>query len=310
MPSRPNRRRAMTLLASLGASLVAPRALGAQTYEWRGTALGADATLILADADRESAEQATAACLAEVDRLEEVFSLHRPGSEISRLNRDGVLAEPSMDLRMVLGLSQRLHRSTEGLFDPTVQPLWRHHASGADVSVRDDVEAERLLRCVGLGRVSVSPQAIAMERGTEITLNGIAQGYITERVAGILRGRGWRSVLVDLGEALALGERPFYISVAQSGLEIPLAAGALATSRVDSLWLREDAGIGHVLHPLSGRTPHHWQSVTVRHASAAIADGVSTALVLADREQTRRILGRIPDATAWATDTAGATVSI
>lgn len=63
----------MTLPASVGASLVAPMALGARTYEWGGTALGADATFIFADADRERAEQATEACLAEVERLEEVF---------------------------------------------------------------------------------------------------------------------------------------------------------------------------------------------------------------------------------------------
>ena len=310
MASRLTRRRAMSLVASFGAAFAVPRTVHAERFEWRGTALGADATLILVDADRASAEQVTTACLDEVERLEEVFSLHRSQSEISRLNRDGVLAEPSMDLRVVLGLSQRLHRLTEGLFDPTVQPLWKHYAAPPHDSGRDDAETVRLVGRIGLGRLEVTPWAITMERGTEITLNGIAQGYITERVADILRRRGWTSVLVDLGEALALGERPFHITVAPSGLEVPLASGALATSRADALWLSEEAGIAHVLHPLTGRTPRHWQSITVRHTSASIADGLSTALVLADRGQARRILSRVPEATAWGTDLDGTTLSI
>ena len=39
-------------------------------------------------------------------------------------------------------------------------------------------------------------------RGMAATLNGIAQGYITDRVADRLRAEGMTSVLVDMGEVL------------------------------------------------------------------------------------------------------------
>ena len=34
-----------------------------------------------------------------------------------------------------------------------------------------------------------------------LTLNGIAQGYVTDRVVGILRAEGIDTRLVDMGEA-------------------------------------------------------------------------------------------------------------
>ena len=44
--------------------------------------------------------------------------------------------------------------------------------------------------------------------GMAITLNGIAQGYITDRVADLLRNEGFDQAMVDLGEWRALGSHP------------------------------------------------------------------------------------------------------
>ena len=41
-----------------------------------------------------------------------------------------------------------------------------------------------------------------------VTLNGIAQGYITDRVADLLRAEGLEKVMIDLGEIRTLGDHP------------------------------------------------------------------------------------------------------
>ena len=41
-----------------------------------------------------------------------------------------------------------------------------------------------------------------------LTLNGVAQGYITDRVVDLLRGAGIDSCLVDMGEIRTLGLHP------------------------------------------------------------------------------------------------------
>ena len=67
---------------------------------------------------------ALAAVIAEIDRLEDEFSLFRPWSALSQLNRHGRLARPSLDLRHLVAEAMRLGDLTGGAFDITVQPLW------------------------------------------------------------------------------------------------------------------------------------------------------------------------------------------
>ena len=46
-----------------------------------------------------------------------------------------------------------------------------------------------------------------VKHGAAITLNGIAQGYATDRVVDVLRARGLSTTLVNMGEIRALGAR-------------------------------------------------------------------------------------------------------
>ena len=73
--------------------------------------------------------------LAEVRRLEAVFSLYREDSALVALNRHGVLVAPPADLVALLAECRRYWELTGGAFDPTVQALWmlyRDHFSRPD----------------------------------------------------------------------------------------------------------------------------------------------------------------------------------
>ena len=52
-------------------------------------------------------------------------------------------------------------------------------------------------------RVCVSRQS-----GMGVTLNGIGQGYITDRVVDLLRAGGIEHALVDMGKTRAIGGHP------------------------------------------------------------------------------------------------------
>lgn len=297
------RRRAFAIIAGLGASAAGIRSLDARTLEWRGTALGADATFIFAGADPMRANAALSDCIAEIERLERIFSLHLGGSEISRLNADGFLERPSLDMLTLLAECRRLHRLTEGLFDPTVQVIWDYWNGRNDAEpVRDDVPPHLLAR-VGFDAVVISPERITLAPDSAITLNGIAQGYITDRSANLLRAHGWRGVLIDLGEARALDGRTFDVVVRGGGWTIPLSNAALATSSSSPLASGTDRHQPHLFDPRTGAAvPRLWETVSVMHASATIADGLSTALLLAatgDASLARRVLARVPGARVW-----------
>ena len=95
------------------------------TTVWKRVAMGALASMTLVHADRAHAQAMLARCVAEVERLESVFSLYRPDSALSRLNAAGLLENPPTELVELLSLGLSLAHASSGAFDPTVQPLLR-----------------------------------------------------------------------------------------------------------------------------------------------------------------------------------------
>ncbi|KAB2851374.1 MAG: FAD:protein FMN transferase [Hyphomicrobiaceae bacterium] len=314
----PTRRRFIHLLAAAGAAPFLPRLWSVEGFEWTGTALGAGARMLLLGLPERTAKKVVETCLEEVERLESIFSLHRKGSELSRLNEDGVLVNPSLDLVRLLQASKWLNRLTGGLFDPTIQPLWRFYAefyaSRRDLARPPADAISHLVARIGLDRVRVGAGLIRLDPGTGITLNGIAQGYITDRIADVMRRCGLNNVLLDIGEVLALDGRldgsPFEIAVPESGLSLALANAALATSSAGSLLFEVGDGLSHILNPRSGSTESPWRSLSVQHSSATIADGLSTALVLADADHVRRVAALLPGLRVWATRREGDTLVV
>lgn len=310
MPHRNlTRRRTLTIIAGAVGALAAAPALGGvsarREFTWQGVALGADASLTLCHHDEAAARSAIAACLQEVERLEQEFSLYRAGSALSLLNRDGRLERPSLDMLTLLTAGRRLGSVTGGAFDYTVQPLWRALAS-ENGKFRSAASVRELLDRVDYRQVHITPAAVTLGAGQGITLNGIAQGYITDRITDILHGLGWRDVLVGLGELRASGSRadgaPWKIALA-GGLkispEIELNSGAIAVSSGAGLYLDRQHRRNHLIDPRDGSSPAGETVIAVRAASAMLADGLSTALGFVPLRQWPVVLRRAGADEAW-----------
>lgn len=317
-PFRFSRRRALAVIAMAGAALLAGRPARAAParWEWRGTAMGTDARLVLLHPDRALAREAARASAAEIARLEAEFSLFRADSALNRLNRSGRLDHPGHDFRRLLAEALDFARRTEGAFDPTVQPLWElyaeHFARAPDPArppPPESVAATRAL--VDWRRVHLAPDEIALAPGTRLTLNGIAQGYITDRIADLLRALGFARVLIDLGEARALGTNPegapWPVGIAErSGgpalFRIPIEDSALAVSAPAGTVFEPSGRFHHLFDPASGAPASSWRLVAVKAKDATTADALSTALAVAPPERARAILRAHPGAEAWGMD--------
>lgn len=283
------RRRFLTIAAAgAGMALLPGLAPAAeQPLIWQGQALGAPVRLILNHPDRAQAERLARQTEAELRRLERIFTLYDAGSDLSRLNRQGVLEAPAPELVELLGIAARAHAVTGGRFDPTIQPLWLLHAQGA----ADQAMLERARAAVGFERVAFDESRIALRAGASLTLNGIAQGYITDRIVALLRAGGAARTLVDMGEIRAIGPRPEGgpWQVAAGDLVLPLADRALATSEPTGFSFDGAGRLPHLIDPATGRPRASWARLTVIAPDAALADALSTGLCLADEPAIRAL---------------------
>jgi FAD:protein FMN transferase len=324
------RRRFLNIAAAAAALPLIPALRGAVAapppVAWRGVAMGAVASMTLVHRDRGAAQRLIARCVAEIDRLESIFSLYRPDSALVRLNGEGVLHHPPLELVELMARAGALARDSGGAFDPTVQPLFELYAQHFAKPDADPAgpPAERLaetLRFVDHRLVEVTSDRIRLGHpGMGVTLNGIAQGYVTDRIATLLRADGLTDMLLDLGELSAAGRhpdgRPWRAGVADPSSprealfsldlqELPGGLPALATSggyRTAFDALRRHH---HLLDPRTGDCAAWHSSVTVAAPSATVADGLSTALYVMHASDASELLGHYPLAKAYFVDQNG-----
>jgi thiamine biosynthesis lipoprotein len=295
------RRRALALFAAAGTLAAAglPGAAHAR-YRWSGTALGADASITIEGTDQMASRSLITGACDEIDRLEQIFSLYRRSSEISRLNATGRLDGASHELRLLLDRSLSYWQATGGAFNPAIQPLWQllaRHFSADPASpgpASDRIAAT--LRLCDPGRIIRRGARIELAPGMALTFNGIAQGFITDAVAGLLADAGLADILIDLGELRALPGRPWRIGIAGSDSRVDLNDRAVATSSGAGTPLSADGRWHHLIDPLSGTSPHHLGAVTVTAPTATEADALSTALFVLPSDMHASLLRRFPDA--------------
>lgn len=257
------RRRFLQIAA---ASALVPAA--AQASTWRGVALGADVEITL---HGRGAGAVLPDIVTLLRRTERLFSLYDPRSALSRLNRKGVLDAPP-EMQALLADCDTAHEVTHGLFDPTVQALYAARAAGLPPPM------DR----IGWRQVQLGPQ-VRLGPGQALTLNGIAQGFATDRVRDLLAARGFERALVHVGEFAALGG-PWHLEIQDPALALPvtLRGRARATS----------TAAPHLFHPQGGAPL--WSTISVEAASATWADALSTACLFAARPEIIRIFKTAP----------------
>jgi len=329
--SRMTRRRALRAVAAVAGlplMMAGVRALapGAQAHTWRGEVLGAPAELALWHSDGAFAQRTILKVRSELVRLERIFSLYRPDSEIARLNRDGQLLEPSRELRALVEQSQRIGELSGGAFDISVQPLWRlyeaHFWSHAEIQPDIAARARDISQArVDFRRIDSGVASIAFARPhMAITLNSIAQGYITDRVAGMLRNEGYESAVVDMGEVCTIGRhpdgRPWRL-----GIRNAKQPGAVERSvELEDLALAVSGGYGttfdstgrfhHIFDPRTGASANTVLDVAVIGPSAAVANAIATALCAGGEALAPALLAAHPNTRAIVTHLDGSSVTL
>jgi FAD:protein FMN transferase len=318
--------------AGLPLAIAAVRAAAppGQLHMWQGEVLGALSELALWHTDAALAQRSILRVREEIARYERIFSLYRPDSEISQLNAAGRLSRPSPELRSLVEDSRRLGVLSDGAFDISVQPLWRlyeaHFWSHSDVQPDIEARARDVARAfVDFRSIDIGEARIAFARaGMGITLNSLAQGFITDSIADLLRNEGFESAVVDLGEFRTIGRHPdghpWRIGI-RSGLRNGPAAGGVArTIELEDMALAVSGGYGttfeptgrfhHIFDPHTGACANGLVDVAVIGPRATAANGLSTAICVAGEARAPALLAAFPGTRAIVTRPDGTAVAI
>jgi thiamine biosynthesis lipoprotein len=321
-----SRRKFVTISAAAAGLALIPfgaskQSAAAPLIEWRGLSLGSVATIRLHHFDEVAARRLIEQAVAEAQRLETVFSLYRADSSLCELNRSGVLVAPPRELAELLALCDSFWRKTGGAFDPSVQPLWRCYADHFAVSGRaatgpSSEELASALRLVGWEKVRFDRDKVTLALpGMGLTLKGVAQGYIADRVVESLRRGGIENCLADMGEIHGAGVQPdggpWMVGLEApsgelaSGTPIPILNQAVATSGAAGFRFDPQGRCNHLFDPAIGACADPARNITVVADLAVTADALSTAFALMDEERIKSALRQSGSAHVYITTADG-----
>ena len=243
-------------------------------YIWNGLALGADMSFTIIHEDKNKAHKIIHRALDEIKRLESYFSIYKEDSLISNLNKKGIIENAPEEFIELISKSIEFGDITDGYFDITVQSAWKK-----DYPDKDLINYKNII--VDNNHVKFSKE------GIKITLNGIAQGYITDKIKNIMIEEGIKNSLIELGEKYALGNskpnsKGWKIGLAGSQKVINLNDKAISTSsNLTNNYLGSEA---HIINPKNPTKSKFNHSVSVISETATEADALSTAIIALDKK--------------------------
>lgn len=258
----------------------------------------------------EALDELRNAVQSELDSVEQKMSLYIKDSEISRFNRAPAdeWLEASESLVYVVEESLKYAELTLGSFDPTIAPLVNLWGFGRYEPRRDPPPAEAIEVALSLvGHDKVTAQAGRGLRKTaaeiEVDLGGIAKGYGVDRVALLLRERGVKDFMVEIGGDIYVSGLNSAEDLWRIGIDAPKLSAipgnqlhgivnvsniAIATSGGYRNFIRTDDGTiySHIIDPRTGHpVPAYSASITVIADNCLTADALATALYVLGEDE-------------------------
>ena len=236
------------------------------------------------------AEEAIGRAFAEINRLTSLMTRFQSTSYIGHLNSAGSLKGAPSEVMEVLNSSLRYHTISQGVFDITVLPivdLYKRSFQANNAPPSSQALQETMER-VGSQHLMVTKDSISFTRsGMEVTLDGIAKGYIIDRAMDFLRQQNIQHALINAGGDIVVhggkGEdKPWSIGIQDPWNHkwyvdvVTLNSGAIATSGNYEVFFDQEKLFHHLILPKKGIPAPSIASVSIRAASAMEADALAT----------------------------------
>jgi thiamine biosynthesis lipoprotein len=258
-------------------------------------AMGTPCDIQLYARTQAEARQVADAAIADVHRLEALYSRYRDDSFLSAINRvadTGGSIAVDEETAGLLNYAATCHDQSDGLFDITsgiLRRAWRFDQG----RLPDPAQIQALLEKVGWHKLRWKPPMLEFPMpGMEIDFGGIVKEYAVDRAAALCQGAGVRHGVINLGgDIKVIGPRadgsPWRIGIRHPRHKeaimqtILLREGALASSGdYERCIMVNGVRYGHVLNPKTGWPVRHLAAVSVIANFCVVAGSASTIAML------------------------------
>ena len=249
----------------------------------------------------------------EFDRLEELLSVWKDGSDVVRLNRAAGVAPVAVSRETIEVLEQAHEASvwTGGKFDITfgaLADIWKFDHD-QDNTIPDRAAIEKRLQVVNFDEVQTdrtAGTAFIRKPGMRVHLGGIGKGYAVDRAVALLKQRGFKDFMIQSGGDLYVagknGGQPWKLAIADPrGTHDPFATveigdGTFSTSGdYERSFIKDGVRYHHLIDPDRGEPARGSRSVTIVTDRAVIADVLSTGVFIMGPEAGMALIEKMPD---------------
>lgn len=274
---------------------VDPRRLVYRSYQVMGTQM----TLTAFTTDEAGALLAFDDAFAEMKRLEDLLTVWKEDSDVSRINQAAGKAAVKVapETMECLRLAKRFAELSKGKFDPTfgaLSGLWKFDHDQDD-KIPAPAEVKKRLRLIDYRRLILDEAhaTAKLERaGMKLHLGGIGKGYAVDKAVALIRSRGFSDFMVQAGGDLYVagrrGDRPWRVGIRDP--RGPPSAYFAASEVTDAsfstsgdyerTFIQDGVRYHHILDPDTGNPAMACRSVTIMAKDAVTADGISKGVFI------------------------------
>lgn len=248
----------------------------------------------------DNAQKGVTDAVAEIQRLDNLLSIGKEDSEISKLNKSGSAAL-SDDTAVMVAKALDLYKSTGGAFDITVLPLMELWGfTTQEYYVPTDDEIQSTLQRVGADKLTwdESTKTLTLGDKQEIDLGGIAKGFTSSRIMEIFKKDGVTCGMVSLGGNVHLLGTKQDGSAWRVGIQDPnntddmlgiLQANdcaVITSGAYERNFEKDGVTYHHIIDPATGKPSNSGlTSVTIVSKDGTLADGLSTSLFVMGKDK-------------------------
>lgn len=255
--------------------------------------------LSVVDNDEYTANRMIDAGIAEIQRIEALFTTFNDNSQANLINRYAGIKPVQVDSEVydLIARSIKISKLTQGAFDISYgsidKQLWNFDTNMT--ALPDPFIAKQLVRLINYRNIILDKEHTTVylkEKGMRIGFGGIGKGYAAERAKQIMKEQGATSGIVNASGDLVTwgyqpGGAPWTIGIADPNLKSHLISYlnvtdmAVATSgNYEKYAVIDGKRYAHTIDPKTGYPVSGIKSTTIICPNAEIADAMATPVTV------------------------------